>query len=75
MVIPEAQVKVNGQAGKQAEAWSYCISSADVGGPEISGAERLKTQEKLHKKAMETARRHREELGIPTSAGCCESAT
>lgn len=64
MATPEAAVRVKPHAGKQATALSYCISSADVGGWAISGSERLKAHEKLHKKAMGTVRRHRQALGI-----------
>lgn len=69
MATPEPQVRVKARAGKQAKARSFCISSANVVEPAISGAERLKALEKHHKKAMETVRCHREALGIPTSTG------
>ncbi|WP_157955213.1 hypothetical protein [Halomonas denitrificans] len=64
MATPETQVIVKTQAGKQSKARSYCISSADVAGTEISGAERLKALKKHHKKAIETVRCHRKALGI-----------
>lgn len=54
-----------GQAFAQAKTRAYfVVSSADVDGPVISGAERQQAHVKRHKKAMEAIRRHREELAI-----------
>lgn len=64
MATQEAPLGMKPCAGKQAIARSYCISSADVEGPAVSGSERLKAHEKLHKKDMGTVRRHRQALGI-----------